>query len=262
MRVHHLNCGSLSPVLSESQVCHVLLLETNSGLVLVDTGFGRLDVADPKRRVGSIRHLIRPHLVDSETAATQLIAMGFQTSDVRHIVATHLDLDHIGGVADFPHAMLHTTADEIVFAYSSALRSRLRYRRSQLPSNRPSVVGHPHGDTTWRGFANVTQLSDIDDGLLLIPMPGHTKGHACVGVDAGHRWILHCGDAFYHRNTLQAFARAPLTSRLFERATADSFRHVRRNHAALRSLHEQCNSDLCIVSAHDYELYRHARHTS
>ena len=30
---------------------------------------------------------------------------------------------------------------------------------------------------------------------LLISLPGHTRGHACVAVDAGHRWVLHpCAD--------------------------------------------------------------------
>ncbi|MFT4396758.1 MBL fold metallo-hydrolase [Gordonia lacunae] len=62
--------------------------------------------------------------------------------DVRHVTATHLDIDHIGGFADFPIATLHTTATatEKTLAYSSGLRSTLRYRNEQLP-NPNSVVG-------------------------------------------------------------------------------------------------------------------------
>ena len=46
MRVHHLNCGTMNPHVIGRIVCHVLLCETDAGLVLVDTGFGLADVAD------------------------------------------------------------------------------------------------------------------------------------------------------------------------------------------------------------------------
>ncbi|MBF9315258.1 MBL fold metallo-hydrolase [Mycobacteroides chelonae] len=262
MKVHHLNCGTMDPLLSERHICHVLLLETNNGLVLVDSGFGRSDIAHPRRRIGAIRHLIRPRLLEAETAAAQVAALGFDVADVRHIVATHLDIDHIGGVSDFPHAQLHTTASEATSAYSSRLRSRLRYRDSQLPSDRAAVVEHHPGTAAWQGFTNVTPLPQIDDGIAFIPMPGHTMGHACVAVDAGHRWILHCGDAFYHHQTLRDRSKVPATSKLFERLSAESYAHVRRNHDVIKALSEKNEPDLVIVCAHDRELLERAQQSA
>lgn len=262
VKVHHLNCGSMDPVLAETYICHVLLLETNTGLALVDTGFGRHDIADPRSRIGPVRRIIRPRLADDETAAAQIVALGYNTSDVRHIIATHLDLDHIGGVSDFPHAQLHTSATEANSAYSNRVRSRLRYRQSQLASSRTDIVGHPPGTTTWHGFANVSPLSNIDDGIALIPLPGHTIGHLGVAVDAGHRWVVHCGDAFFHRHTLHDHARVPRPTRLFERFAAESFEHVRENHEQLKNLHAQRDPNLLIVCAHDGELLQHAQRTS
>ena len=54
MKVHHLNCGTMHPPRSPHCVCHVLLLETDNGLVLVDSGFGIDDCAatDVIRKVG------------------------------------------------------------------------------------------------------------------------------------------------------------------------------------------------------------------
>ena len=58
MRVHHLNCGTLCPhgrrllageggLLEPAEVvCHCLLIETDDGLVLLDTGFGVEDTRD------------------------------------------------------------------------------------------------------------------------------------------------------------------------------------------------------------------------
>jgi glyoxylase-like metal-dependent hydrolase (beta-lactamase superfamily II) len=37
MRVHHLNCGTMRPP-GAALVCHVLLVESDAGLVLIDTG--------------------------------------------------------------------------------------------------------------------------------------------------------------------------------------------------------------------------------
>ena len=89
MKVHHLNCGTMNPPGTASVVCHVLLVETDSGLVLVDTGFGSHDCADPAGRVGPLRHLLRPVLSHEETAAHQVEQLGFRCDDVRHSVVTH-----------------------------------------------------------------------------------------------------------------------------------------------------------------------------
>ena len=56
----------------------MLLVETDSGLVLVDTGFGSHDCADPARRVGPLRHMLRPILSHEETAAHQVEQLGFR----------------------------------------------------------------------------------------------------------------------------------------------------------------------------------------
>ena len=52
MKVHHLNCGTMRMPTVPTLVSHVLLLETDAGLVLVDTGFGLEDIAGLARRLG------------------------------------------------------------------------------------------------------------------------------------------------------------------------------------------------------------------
>ena len=54
VKVHHLNCGTMRPPLTPELVCHVLLVETPTGLVLVDSGFGLEDVRDPAGRLGLV----------------------------------------------------------------------------------------------------------------------------------------------------------------------------------------------------------------
>lgn len=260
MRVHHLNCGTTNPVTGK-HVCHVLLIETDAGLVLVDSGYGLHDIADPARRIGPLRLLIRPALVPDETAAQQIERMGFRRDDVRHIVATHLDLDHVGGISDFPGAQVHTTSAEVFGAMASrSPRERFRYRRSQLAHDVKLVEHDPSGEK-WRGFATAKELTDIAPGIVLIALPGHTRGHAGVAVDAGHRWILHAGDAFYHHGSIDGQHRVPAGVRLMEKAFAHNRKQVRDNHARLSELYRRGDPDLLIVCAHNSRLLRHAQTT-
>ena len=48
-----------------------------------------------------------PRLDPAETAVRQVEALGYSKSDVRHLLLTHLDRDHAGGIPDFPNAKVH-----------------------------------------------------------------------------------------------------------------------------------------------------------
>ncbi|TQJ37439.1 MBL fold metallo-hydrolase [Streptomyces sp. NBC_00080] len=258
MKVHHLNCGTMRPP-GGQLVCHVLLIETANGLVLVDSGYGLGDIADPKRRVGPPRHLVRPLFDPAETAVRQVERLGFRRDDVRHVVVTHCDADHIGGLSDFPDARVHLTADEARGAvHAPSWRERIRYQRLQW-AHGPNLVEHrPDGDR-WRGFAAARELDMIAPGIVLIALPGHTRGHAAVAVDAGPRWLLHAGDAFYHHGTLDGRSPIPASLRGMEAVIAYDGKQVRDNHARLAELYGQGAPDLTIVNAHDPVLYEKAR---
>ncbi len=261
MKVHHLDCGSMH-LPGAPLVCHVLLLETDAGLVLVDTGFGLEDIADPRRRIGPVRHLIRPSLDPALAAANQVEALGFSRADVRHIVVTHFDVDHIGGLADFPDAQVHTTAAEVLGAVTApSLRERRRYRAAQW-AHGPKLVEHSPSGEAWRGFAAAQPLSEVDDGIVLLALPGHSRGHMAVAVDAGHRWLLHAGDAFYSPATIDGVGRVPASLWVLETGAAVSRRQVADNHRRLAELHQRQEPDLLIVSAHDPSLLAAAQATA
>lgn len=258
MKVHHLNCGTMHPPKGPVCVCHVLLLETDNGLVLVDSGFGIDDCADPKRRVGPVRFITRPEFAVSEAAVNQLDRMGFRRDDVRHIVLTHLDSDHVGGAADFPTATIHVTSVEAAAAFTLPTRAeKIRYGRQQWVKEHNVVEHNPDGES-WRGFAAAKELDEIAPGIVLISLPGHSHGHACIAVDAGHRWVLHCGDAFYHYGTLDGTP-VPRTLRTMETVVAVSRKKMRDNHSRLSELYLRDEPDLCITPAHDIKLFGRAK---
>ncbi len=261
MKVHHLDCGTIRPLGAGTLVCHVLLVESESGLVLIDAGFGSLDCARPARFGRGRRYFFRPAFDPAQTAVHQLRELGYRPADVRHIVVTHLDADHIGGLADFPDADVHVTSAEVRGSMRSrALPDRIRFRSVQW-AHGPKIVEHDADGEAWRGFAAAKELTEIGPGFVLLSMPGHTRGHACVAVDAGHRWVLHAGDAFFQCGTLEEAPKVPVLT-AFEKAVAVDRAQVADNHARLVELHRRAEPDLMIVCSHDPTLYELAKATA
>jgi glyoxylase-like metal-dependent hydrolase (beta-lactamase superfamily II) len=182
-------------------VCHCVLVEAGEQLVLVDTGFGLRDVADPYSRLSKFfLVLLKPELREEMTAIRQIERLGFDPRDVRHIVLTHLDFDHAGGLDDFPHAAVHLLAAERDLAVAQrTLLDRMRFRPQQWSTKKNwRVYAYGQGER-WFGFEKVRDLEGVPPEILVIPLIGHTLGHAGIALRRGDDWLLHAGDAyFYH----------------------------------------------------------------
>ncbi|MBN9521020.1 MBL fold metallo-hydrolase, partial [bacterium] len=85
--VRHLNCGTLHAPPYPAAACHCLLLEDHGRLVLVDTGIGLLDVADPTGRIGQpLIDVAGFQFHEDQTAARRIERLGFRRADVTDIV--------------------------------------------------------------------------------------------------------------------------------------------------------------------------------
>ena len=115
MTIHHLNCGTLHPpsqLLVNGRgsltapailVCHCLVVQTGKYWTLVDAGLGSADLPQLPRSLGdTFLRRVRPALNPVEPAITQVQALGIDPHDVRSIVLTHHDVDHVGGIARLP----------------------------------------------------------------------------------------------------------------------------------------------------------------
>lgn len=255
-RVHHLNCASIQgiSVLGQHLVCHVLLLETSSaGLVLVDTGLGSADYAGIRSRLGvEFVHVYgRPKIDPSLAAIEQIKRMGFSPRDVRHIVQTHLDLDHVGGLSDFPDALVHVHATELDAAKRRhGMRGRARYRPKMF-AHEPKWRTYTHGGEPWEGFAAVRELQGLGDDILMVPLFGHTHGHCGIAVQTTDGWLLDAGDAYFDSREVKLSQRqcGPGVA-LFQLMVTTERTGRRHNQDRLRALHAD-RPDIEMFCAHN-----------
>ena len=262
-RIHHLNCGSMclgcqrlinghgSWTQPGRLVCHCLLIETPESLVLVDTGMGTQDIAAPKRRLGrAYLSTFTPKLDLAETAIAQVQALGFDPRDVRHILTTHLDLDHAGGLADFPEATVHVLQPELEQILHPTLRDRLRFRPTQF-DHQPKWQVHRQLDDPWFGLDSIHALPKLRTEIRIVPLIGHTKGHMGVAVKGNDTWLLHCGDAYYHHSQITATPNAPLGLALMEHAFKTLPAKHRDSMTRLRQLAREHSDEVQLFCAHD-----------
>jgi glyoxylase-like metal-dependent hydrolase (beta-lactamase superfamily II) len=269
MRIHHLGCGTLCPhgarlvngegglLAPANVVCHCLAIETGDGLVLIDTGFGTEDARNPRQLGAMFRALMRPQTQLGTTALTQLEALGFAAGDVRHIVTTHLDLDHTGGLPDFPQAEVHVLEAELEAALNPSLRERTRYIGGAHWKHSPRWISHGAGGDKWFGFESVRILPGVDAEVLLVPLAGHSRGHTAVAINTNDGWLLHCGDAYFNHGELAAQPSCPPMLRFFQNLTAADNKARKANQERLRELASAHSDEVTLFCAHDpHELER------
>lgn len=265
MRIHHLNCVSSCPLggalmdgisaghLRGRLTAHCLLLEHARGLTLVDTGYGLRDVADPQNRLSAFFRLLNaPELRDEMTAIRQVERLGFDPRDVRNIVLSHLDFDHAGGLDDFPEARVHMLRAEkkAALARPTAL-DRMRYRPQQW-STQANWVTYPSVGEAWFGFDAVRDLNGVPPEILLVPLLGHTLGHAGVAVQHGEGWLLYAADAYFFHEEMRYENPRCTPGLRFYQTFMEKVRDQRlNNQARLRELVHRHSDQVQVFCAHD-----------
>jgi len=104
------------------------------------------------------------------TAAGQLALIGLKPADIQWLVMTHTDIDHVGGIADFPQAVM------VIGQAERALDSP-RYFADRSPISWPA-------DVTYQLIREVTDLcppaSPCSLHLVMRPVNFHCS-FACPG---------------------------------------------------------------------------------
>lgn len=158
------------------------LIQTNDGRnILVDTGFHPKYAADAEAAtieddLGDFGKVVQ--LTAENLPIPQLAKIGLKPDDIDTLVMTHTDIDHVGGIDQFPNAMIVIHGDERAF-------EKPRYWAGRSPLAWPD---------------NEYQLIDADcelcPGVRLITSSGHAPGHLSLLVTLNDMQnVLLIGDA-------------------------------------------------------------------
>ena len=150
-----------------------LLVRTDKETILVDTGVGTLP---PKYE--KFHEVIRSK---EEELSYSLKTVGLKPSDITMVVNTHLHFDHCGNNRLFENSKFLVQTDEIRYAYFPDRFMRVSYLRDFFDVE---------GD-----YLPVRGRYEIEDGVEVVPTPGHTIGHQSLVVKWRDRNVVYAGDA-------------------------------------------------------------------
>jgi len=261
MKIHHLNCGSLKPPFpGVDAIVYCLLIETSRGLVLIDTGFGTQDYASPSWKMNFFLTWMGTPRNMEETAIHQVQSLSYDPEDVKHIIQTHMHIDHAGGLSDFPWADVHIHETEYQAIFKPRGAMEFAYIKDHWKHG-PKWIRHQEPVVDWFGFEALPILNTTEADFFFIPLPGHTRGHCGVAIGKPGNWLLHCGDAAspFHRGADlhnlgdQAYLLNFLPDRLVDRILGGY-------NQQLLSLLEKHGDQIRAISAHD--VYSFREHTN
>ncbi|MGN6493182.1 MAG: MBL fold metallo-hydrolase [Agriterribacter sp.] len=196
--IHHLNCVKIISPVNDNVCGHCLLIREQESMALIDTGIGLLDTQNPTERIGQpLIDIVGYRFNEDQTAIKQIQKLGFDPGKVTDCIISHMDNDHIGGLADFPAATVHVAAEE----YENYLSGNSRYLKTPL-AHKPTIRTYKQANYHWLGFEMRKVNLSMQTEVFLVPLFGHTLGHCGVAVKAKDEWILYVGDAYYMRAEL------------------------------------------------------------
>jgi len=185
----------------------VLLIVGEREKLIIDTGLGN-KLSEKQKKIFRVTTDWR---IEEELAH-----LGYNRSDIDHVILTHCDFDHAGGVTmrnwegslelTFPNAIHHVQEKE----WQDVLQPNSRSKNTYWPENLNLLMSS-------RNLHLVEEREEIVDGILLQLTGGHTRGHQAVWVQSGGEKALHLGDllpnqAHFNPLWVTAFDNFPLES--------------------------------------------------
>lgn len=195
MAIHLLNCFTCNARIGNLKtglVC--LLVESNHGLILVDTGLGLGEYANPTWMTQLFRIITVVPFDPMEAAVNQIQHLGYQPKDVKHILLTHMHFDHCSGLADFPHAKVHTHRREYEAFTEGKIRRFTEF--AYIPryiAHQPEFILYEKVDAKWYDFDAIRL--PFDPEMYFIPLFGHSRGLCGIAIKTSLGWLFQAGDA-------------------------------------------------------------------
>src|SRR5260370_3575943 len=169
------------------------LVERAKGLVLFDTEGNPQVVVDPEGYWGRATKFLKNIRFTREQVVDEQVKLhGYKPSDVKYVVASHLHLDHSGGLALFPQAQFLIMKGELPYAYWPDRKARNGFILNDLLPTRAFDWKELTGDTDIFG----------DGSLTVLKTTGHTPRECSLLVRLKNESIVLTGATTHARPPL------------------------------------------------------------
>lgn len=190
------------------------LIEHPKGLILFDTGLVPDAADDPERVYGDLAAFLDIRFTPEQRVDRQIEALGYRTSDVKYVIASHTHFDHAGGLYLFPDAQFYVGEGDIRYAYWPDPAGAVFFRRGDIDAAR---------DYRWREIPGCDVDLFGDGSVVILFTPGHTPGELSLLVRLPGRNFVLTGDTVHLREALETVAPMP-----YDASTEQSLRSIRR----------------------------------
>lgn len=188
---------------------YCFLIEHRDGTVMFDLGQSRQIVTDPEKyfyvggAIGALHRRVARFAIDhDETLPALLAARGHRLAQIDTVILSHFHQDHVGGLRDMSAqssgAAIYAGADELdlLGARNPEVHGVLA-RHIDLPGLNWHGVGYRPASPDLRPFREAFDVFG-DEGVTLLPTPGHTPGSLTALLRSPRRTpLLLVGDATF-----------------------------------------------------------------
>ncbi|MDD2435707.1 MAG: MBL fold metallo-hydrolase [Bacilli bacterium] len=160
----------------------VFLINHNGNLILFDTGYA---VELYKcGLISKIYNLFNPTFIKKEDEITsQLKKDGIDTSEIKHIILSHLHPDHIGCVKYFKNAEI-IVSEQVYKTYKHPKLRNLIFKKlfhSSFEKNLKIISDSDLEKEQYKYFKGYDLFND--ESIILTCLDGHAKGQICCLVN-------------------------------------------------------------------------------
>ena len=191
-----------------SMVAWPLLIRTPDSLVLIETGLGN-KLTEKQKQIFRVKEVW--NLPD------ELKTLGINREDISHVILTHYDFDHAGGVVmkdgksggyslTFPRAKHVIQAKE----WEDVISPNIRSINTYWPVNNELLRAHPNLELVDGEY-------EIVKGIKAVHAGGHTKGYQFVTMESEGQTAVYLCDllpthAHFNPLWIMAYDNFPLES--------------------------------------------------
>jgi glyoxylase-like metal-dependent hydrolase (beta-lactamase superfamily II) len=132
-----------------------------------------------------------------------------------------------------------------------SFKERERYRKLHWAHSPNWEAYEENYGEPWFGLDSIRDLKGLPHEILLVRLPGHTKGHCGVSIKTSNGWLFHAGDSYYFHKQMDENPKTPLMANLFQRFAHIDYEKAVETKNRVRELALQHKDEITIMCSHD-----------